>query len=149
MIELLGLGKNTSETMLDSALDEFTEAVTETFGKIIVSNTSESYCLDVPEKGCAYVCENVPEPVFLKKFLAVITAENGSLDQIRACFAAYAEENHMGYTESDRTILGMGHVFYFDENELDAYVYCVEADVFGLTYHRFTKAEYKSMVKDL
>ena len=37
---------------------------------------------------------------------------------------------------------GLGHDFYFDKEGVDDYIYCVEADDFGLTYHRFTWEDY-------
>ena len=41
--------------------------------------------------------------------------------------------------EEDREAEGMGCVFCFENDDFEPYVYCVESDEFGLTYHRFTR----------
>ena len=38
-----------------------------------------------------------------------------------------------------------GIAFSFQEERIDPYVYCVEQDDFGLTYHRFVKKEYEKL----
>ncbi len=40
---------------------------------------------------------------------------------------------------------GLGSVFYFEKDSTERYVYCVEDDDFGLTYHRFTRKEYEDL----
>ena len=39
----------------------------------------------------------------------------------------------------------MGHAFYFAEEAVEEYVYWVEENEFGLTYHRFTRADYEKL----
>ena len=39
----------------------------------------------------------------------------------------------------------MGCVFCFENDDFEPYVYCVESDEFGLTYHRFTREEYEEL----
>ena len=47
----------------------------------------------------------------------------------------------------------MGRVFYFkgsdntpESSKIDRYVYCVELDDFGMTYHRFTWHDYEKLL---
>lgn len=145
LMELLGLGKDISEPQLEEALSEFTSAEKNRLGEIKISHDRERYCITVPEKGCAYIAENVPDFVFLKRFLEVITKQGNTLEQVRNCFAVYAKECNAQYTELDRRKEGLGHVFFFDKEELDGCIYCVEEDEFGLTYHRFTKSDYEKI----
>lgn len=142
--KLLGLGEVT-DNELCGALAEFAEETKELFGEIRISGGKERYCIDIPAQGCRYVAEKIPDPEFLKCFLAEITKTGGSLEGIRRCFSQSADEQGVDYIERDQTGSGMGHVFFFTGDGIDDYIYCVEEDVFGLTYHRFTKAEYEEM----
>lgn len=130
---------------LDGALLVFAQDVEPLLGKIQFSRQGERYCIEVPEKGCAYIADSVPEPEFLKRFLSVITAKDSTLEQIRACFRDFAGMYELGYTEKDKEGEGVGHVFYFSSAVPEPYIYCVEEDEFGLTYHRFTREDYEDL----
>jgi len=147
LIELLGLEQGAAKEQLDKALADFCKKEEPKLGKMEFSNVKDRYCIEVPVKGCAYIAQNVPDFAFLKKFLDVITEPKNSLQQVRECFAAYAQEQNGQYVELDRRKEGLGHVFFFDREELDGYVYCVEADEFGLTYHRFTRMDYQNLTE--
>ena len=41
---------------------------------------------------------------------------------------------------------GVGWVFFYEGGVPDEYVYCVESDDFGLTYHRFTMEDYRKLL---
>ena len=43
---------------------------------------------------------------------------------------------------------GLGKVFYFMDDTIDPYVYCLEFDAFGATYHRFSKEDYEALKQD-
>ncbi|WP_125142394.1 DUF3877 family protein [Clostridium transplantifaecale] len=130
---------------LDGALLIFAQDAEPLLGKIRFSRQGERYCIEVPEKGCAYIADAVSEPEFLKRFLSVITAKDSTLEQIRACFRDFAGMHELGYTEEDREGEGVGHVFYFSSGVPEPYIYCVEEDEFGLTYHRFTREDYEDL----
>ena len=40
-----------------------------------------------------------------------------------------------------------GCVLYFDREEVDPYVYCFDADDFGVTYHRFARVDYEKLTQ--
>lgn len=145
LIELLGLGQDTSKEQLDKKLFEFCRMEETRLGKMEFSDENGRYCINVPVEGCTYIAQNVPDSVFLKNFLEVITKAGNTLEQVRECFAAYAEENNTKYVEMDKREEDLGHVFFLEKEALDEYVYCVEADEFGLTYHRFTKADFEKL----
>lgn len=147
---LLGLDRDADSKRLDEALALFAEAMQPQLGKIRVScdEKKERYCLDVPAEGAAYIAKEVPDSVFLKKFFGVITAPGSTLGDVRACFAGYAGEQGSSYREFDRTEDGLGHVFYFEGHSEDEYIYCVESDDFGLTYHRFDREDYEKLVSE-
>lgn len=113
-------------------------------GRITVSGDWERYCLTIPAKGCAYVAEQIQEPEFLKRFLAVLTKPANDMEQIRQCFAGYAKEKDTVWKEErvEQEHSHGGAAFYFEDAAVDEYVYWVEENEFGLSYHRFTREEY-------
>ena len=128
---------------LQNALYVFGREVQPRLGKIEITHSGDRYCLDIPEQGCRAISETVPEPEFLSRLLHVITAGNGSMEQVRKCFRDFAEERNTVVVESDETEHEAGCVFYFEDGKMDEYVYCVEENEFGLTYHRFSRADYE------
>ena len=144
LADLLETG-TVEDAELQKRLETFGEEVQERLGKIKFSCQGGRYCLDIPPKGCAYVATKVPVPEFLKLLLEVITTPGKRMEDVRKCFAAFASQKQIGYTETDSRDHEMGHVFYFEPNDYDPYVYCVEENEFGLTYHRFTRAEYENL----
>ena len=143
--------------LVESALSAFCSEMERQIGRIKVSGTYERYCLDIPAKGCAYVAGKVAEPEFLKLFLGELTKPGSSMEQIRVCFEDYANRKGTVYVEEVIESEG-GHMpehteehkhsgvaFYFDAADVEEYVYWVEQNEFGLTYHRFTREEYRKL----
>ena len=85
------------------------------------------------------------EPEFLKNFLSAISDGEHSLERVRRCFSDFADKYGESYREEDREAEGMGCVFCFENDDFEPYVYCVESDEFGLTYHRFTREDYEEL----
>lgn len=141
LIELLEIAKNASMEELYKAITQFKALVESRLGEIQVTNVKNRFCIDIPWEGCQYIAKHMPASQFLKDFLAVITDKNCSIEKIRRCFASFSEE----FVQLDKSQIGLGHVFYFEKDDIDNYVYCIESDVFGFTYHRFTKADYYAM----
>lgn len=129
----------------EAALADFCKSCEPEFGQIMVSGGWERYCLTIPAKGCANVAKQIPEPEFLKRFLAVITTPGKTMEQVRICFAEYAGEKGCVWKE-EQVVHEHKHgsaAFYFENAVADEYVYWVEENEFGLSYHRFTREEYK------
>ena len=138
---LLGLTDAAQEQAaeaLSHALLKFCDEAEPQLGRIKITGSYERYCLEIPPKGCAYVAGMVAEPEFLKRFLKEITKPGNTMEQMRECFAAYAAEKGTSYKEE-------GHAFYFTDENVEEYVYWVEENEFGLTYHRFTRADYERL----
>lgn len=145
LAELLHLPEESAEAELLRALDTFCDEVEQEFGRIQITGNYDRFCLDIPAKGCAYVAEKVPEPEFLKIFLQTITAPDSSMEAIRKCFASYGAEHGTGYRESMPEEKGAA-AFYFEDSAVEEYVYWVEENEFGLTYHRFTRKDYERLL---
>ena len=125
--------------------EKFCREVYPQLGETAFSCQGERYCIEIPEKGCAYIAEEIPEPEFLKNFLSAISDGEHSLERVRRCFSDFADKYGESYREEDREAEGMGCVFCFENDDFEPYVYCVESDEFGLTYHRFTREDYEEL----
>ncbi len=165
---LLELPKDLTEEKLKAALEEFAQETEERLGRIRVSNNGERYCLTIPAEGCTYIHTQVPDSEFLKVFLETVTAPGAGLEQVYTCFEQNARENGECFVSADREQEGLGHVFYFAgkrsgeagtsvpegadadpaQSDIDEYVYCVESDDFGLTYHRFSWPDYQKLISE-
>ncbi|MDO4518849.1 MAG: DUF3877 family protein [Eubacteriales bacterium] len=144
---LLGIPETDTDGELMEALNRFCERKQGLFGRILVScdAAGERYCLDIPAKGTEYIATKVPAPEFLSSFLQMITKPGNTMEDVRSCFQTFAQKHGIQYREEDLEEEGLGHTFSFEENEIESYIYCIEEDAFGLTYHRFDEMDYKKM----
>lgn len=143
---MLGLADSDRE-ILAQALSKFCDEAEPQLGRIRITGSYERYCLEIPPKGCAYVAGKVPEPEFLKLFLKVITDAGAAMEQVRTCFESYGAEHGTAYIEEEiaEEQEASGHAFYFADEAVEEYVYWVEENEFGLTYHRFMRADYEKL----
>ena len=146
LIGMLELPDDTTEKELKKKLAVFAESVRERLGQIEISNVGDRYCLNVPAEGCKYISEKVPDSELLKNLLAVLNRRENDMDQVRRVFKEYATEHHGTCVEEDHESEGLGRVFCYTSEETDPYVYCMEQDDFGITYHRFSRADYNKLV---
>ncbi len=145
LVSLLELSEKSEAWELEKRLEHFVKENASKLGEIGISGSFDRYCLDIPAKGCIYVAEEVPEPVFLRRFLEMLTTPGNSMEQVRRCFAAYGETAGTFYREEmpeGHSSEHKSHVFYFEDEAVEEYVYWVEENEFGLSYHRFTREEY-------
>ena len=155
---LLELSDGWDETALKSALTEFSKETAPRLGGVQISNVKDRYCVAVPAAGCTYIHENEPDSAFLRSFLDVITGLEPSMQAVEQCFADAAAAGNEAYVKEDREAEGLGIVFYFcaekdakqtpEDSKIDAYVYCVEEDDFGITYHRFSWSDFQKLVSE-
>lgn len=61
---------------------------------------------------------------------------------VSSCFADKYGES---YREEDREAGRYGMCVLLENDDFEPYVYCVESDEFGLTYHRFTREDYEEL----
>lgn len=155
---LLELAEGWTEASLKEALQEFSKETKERLGGVQISNVKDRYCVAVPAAGCTYIHENEPDSAFLRSFLDVITGLEPSMEAVEQCFADAAAAGKEIYVREDRETEGLGIVFYFctsddakrtsEGSKIDAYVYCVEEDDFGITYHRFSWSDFQKLVSE-
>ncbi|MGN0293843.1 MAG: DUF3877 family protein [Lachnospiraceae bacterium] len=112
-------------------------------GDVTLNDTDSRIGIEIPAEGCRYVADNVKTPEFLEGFLKVL--EQQDLEKIKTFFREYAA--HCGGTVVEETDTeDMGTVLYFKQEEIDPYVYCIDQDVFGITYHRFARTDYEKLL---
>ena len=146
LIGMLELPDGTTEKELKKNLAVFAEIVSERLGQIEISNVGDRYCLNVPPEGCKYISEKIPDSELLKNLLVVLDRRENDMDQVRRVFEDYATEHQGICVEEDHENEGLGLVFYYTSEETDPYVYCMEQDDFGITYHRFSRSDYNKLV---
>ena len=146
LIGMLELPDGTTEKELKKNLAVFAEIVSERLGQIEISNVGDRYCLNVPPEGCKYISEKIPDSELLKNLLVVLDRRENDMDQVRKVFQDYATEHQGICVEEDHENEGLGLVFYYTSEETDPYVYCMEQDDFGITYHRFSRSDYNKLV---
>lgn len=135
----LGLQENIANDELKKSIMKYLREEAAFLGEVAVSYNKERFCIEVGKKGCNYVEHNVPEPEFLSRFLKALSTQD--MKKILNVFDQYANEHHTTYI-CDKENHGLGTVIYFENQMVEAYVYCLEQDVFGITYHRFTMNDY-------
>lgn len=135
-----------AETMDNEVLCRYIEHYFEEnagyLGRITVTADRERLCLLVGKEGCDYVAQNVSEPDFLTAFLEVLKEQD--MQSVMNCFEAYAKKHGTEVcvrTEED----GHETVLYFENEWVEPYVYCIDHNEFGITYHRFTKEDYRQL----
>ncbi len=135
---LLGLsGENADE--LEKVLVFFSDKVKEHLGEVQITRNRGRYCIRISEAGSRYVRDYISASPFLVKFLEVIHQPCSSLASVEQVF--YEFSRHVVKKKEEDG----AYIFFFQNAEIDEYVYCVEEEEFGLQYHRFTREDYKSL----
>lgn len=145
--DLLGLKREASIETLEKSLTQFQIETKELFGDLHFWKEKERYGIEIPEEGVIHIAETVPDPTFLKRFLEVIQRPTATLEEVVECFETFAKEQGDVLCRENMVHDGLGTVLYFGKETTERYVYCVEDDDFGLTYHRFTRNEYEELKK--
>lgn len=114
---------------------------TKDLGKVIVSEDRDRFCILVGKEGCEYVEKRVQEPEFLAKFLEVLKCQK--MKNIIDFFEEYAKKQ--GTCVCTKKEEELETVLYFENEDIEPYVYCIDQNEFGITYHRFTKEDYMDL----
>ncbi len=143
--QLLQLNPADSTEQLEKTLTEFQKEYEDLFGRLHFWKEKERYGIEIPEEGVIHIAETIPDPEFLEKFLKVIQNPASKMEDITNCFRQFANDKGDILHQENMVHDGLGSVFYFEKDSTERYVYCVEDDDFGLTYHRFTRKEYEEL----
>ena len=138
---LLELSENVDLSELLKELDIFFKKEEAVLGKVEVTNQQDRICLQISKEGTAYVHENISASPFLLDFIKRITTPGCTLEEIKGVFYKYSTD----VVEENGIHDGAGDVLYFKDETIDPYVYWLEVDEFGATYHRFGRADFKHL----
>ncbi len=132
----------TDDNLLEK-MNRFCQSVVEELGEVCIVKTQEAgrYQIVIPEKGVAYVHENVEASAFLKAFVENIYKPGIRKEDMISLFRRFSDKVIVEQADEKEWAV------YFELPEMDAYVYYIEEDEFGLQYHRFTRESYRELVK--
>ena len=137
LLELLG-----TETMgLQEEIDRFCHKMYKNLGRVEIEETEEKgrYCIKVSSEVVEYIHRNIPENVFLKTLLTVVTTPGKKLEDALAVFKKFSGDVEIEKIKEHEWAVS------FTDPGIDPYVYYMEEDDFGLEYHRFTKEAYSRL----
>lgn len=142
LCQYLKLGDHiTDDALVRQVIRYFKENAPE-LGTVYVQPHQDRFCIEIADEGMHYVETQVAVSDFLRDFLAALKTQQ--MDAILAVFHEYAShtgERVIQEKEED----GLGTVIFFERGQADPYVYCVNQDVFGITYHRFAKEDFEQL----
>lgn len=138
----IDINKEDTELFCRIVQNYLTEKMSD-MGEVKVSLEKQRFCIEISKELNQYIAKYIEASDFLRDFLEALST--GEIKAVRTLFQSYAEKNHGKYVEKSHH--GEGSIaFSFQEERIDPYVYCVEQDEFGLTYHRFVKIEYEKLL---
>lgn len=108
--------------------------------KVTIAEQNDRFCIHISKEGCEYVENNVQMPDFLEGMLEVLKSQD--MDSMIAYFAEYAIGHGTKLCKEKDEDDG-GIILYFEDEIVEPYVYCIDENDFGITYHRFTREEYQ------
>lgn len=137
LLELLNVPKGN----LEEEINNFCDLVLGELGKIQIIQTQERerYQIIIPKEGVMFIHENVEASPFVKEFVQEIHRPGMTKEAVIALFRRYSEEVVTEQAEEKEWAI------YFADPKIDAYVYYMEEDDFGLQYHRFTRKSYEAI----
>lgn len=138
----LDLDANMENEELCHYIEEYFAEKVKYLGNVKATAERDRFCIMVGKEGCDYVENEVPNPEFLTDFLKVLKSQN--IDNILNYFKEYATEHGTGICIQEEEG-GLETVVYFENEDVEPYVYCIDRNEFGITYHRFTKEDFAEL----
>lgn len=135
----LNLNYDIENNILSRRIEKYFSDKVKYLGKVTVSAECDRFCIMVGKEGSDYVEKEIEQPEFLTKFLEV--SKEQKMKKILECFEEYAREHDTGICIKKEES-GRETVVYFENEDIEPYVYCIDQNEFGITYHRFTKEDY-------
>lgn len=137
LLELLAV----PEQELKTSLESFVQKEKTELGNVVITETGEAgrYQVTVPKEGVAFVHENIAISPFVQEFVEKIHNPGMTKDSVVALFKRYSEAVMVEQAGEKEWAV------YFVDSQIDAYVYYIEEDDFGLQYHRFTHGAWRGL----
>ena len=133
------LEENSSVEEMQADLQEFSQAVGQTLGRVTVSNTGERFCLAIPPEGAEYVHQHLQQNVFLADLIACVGQHGNTWENVLAVFQKHSDAVHV-----QKMLNGeFDYLVYFEDGQPDDYRYCITDEGHHVTYHRYTPEDYE------
>lgn len=127
---------------LNDALERFCIYVKSQLGDVKYTIRDTRFCIVIPPAGVTYVHQEIEDRYFIREFIETIKKHKCSLEDITEVFLRYSNCiicKKITNGEFD-------YLIYFDDEQPDAYMYCIKFEENHAIYHRFTKADYNKFV---
>lgn len=128
---------------LSKSIEKYFAEEVKYLGNVTVSAEQDRFCILVGKEGCDYVEKKVPEPEFLARFLEVLKSQN--MQDILNFFKEYARQHGTTCITTQEDEEGLETVVFFENEDVEPYVYFLDQNEFGITYHRFSKDDYMDL----
>lgn len=138
---LLGV-KVKDEWEMAKVLQEFHKVRDPRLGELVISHEGKRFCFTIPEQGVTYIYESYKENVFLKHLMECLSDPNCQIEDIIKVFKEQSDSVICEKTEGAE----FDYVLYFEDKEIDEFRYCFSIGQMGAYYHRFTEADYQSIL---
>ncbi|NTV77622.1 MAG: DUF3877 family protein [Clostridiales bacterium] len=133
--------KEYSLLQIDAVLEEFSKTVKDTLGEIIIERDKDRYCIKVLPQGSAYIHSIIEEQSFLVRFIRAISLKECTLEKLMSIFYEFSDCVNCKKMEGEEFDFALS----FQDDSIDPYYYCVKTESHHMTYHRFTKSDYRDM----
>ena len=138
----LNLDKDIDNELLCRYTEHYFTEHAQYLGNVRVSAEHDRFCVLVDKTGCDYVEKNIEEPEFLTGFLSILKSQD--MQKIIDFFEEYAKahETKISIRKEEN---GLETAIAFENECVEPYVYCIDQNEFGITYHRFTKEDFEEL----
>ncbi len=138
----LGLEATISEEVLEKEVRTYLSERAPFLGSISTETEKSRVAILIERAGCNYVSEHFDTSELLMSLLEAIKTQK--MELVERCFEEYAL-THGTKLCKEAEDDGLGTVFYMEDETVEPYRYCVENDVFGITYHRFAREDFEKL----
>jgi hypothetical protein len=119
-------------------LEAFCGTVSETLGRIEVSNEGERFCFCFPPEASEYIHTHTPQTGFLYDFIAAVSRHGATIDEVIRQFQKYSDHVHVEKKANGE----FDYLVYFEDGQPDSFRYCLTDEGCHIIYHRFTVEDY-------
>jgi len=138
LMDLLGCSKDN----ILANIDMFKKEAAGEFGYVTIvpcNGNGERFAVTVLPDGVNRICNNNQASDFIRSFIIEIKRPQNTLEDMVLFFKSF-DDGVIVEKESDDE-----WAIFFENEDIDPYVYYIEKNVFGLEYHRFTYSAYERL----
>lgn len=112
----------------------------EKYGKIQITRQNERFCLIFPPETGEYVHRHIEEYGFLKELVELVGKHGCTWEEVKQVFEKYSSNVKIKKIHEGE----FDYLLYFPDGRPDDFMYCINIEEEHVTYHRFTRADYRA-----